>query len=253
MRTLEGQAPSLPAARLQAILFEHDDVMYALDARAVVEILWLSELSPVVEMPHFVVGAMNYRGRTLPVVDLLRRVGRASAPYQVTDQLVVVESRAGLYAIIVEMVRDVVSIDPDDVQPTEALSSGGVNGSRVISHAINRESAVVMLLDHDAILPTPDSSWSDDRPSADPFPSRLEHLPVDARATLRERATELAARPESDDEEDALALAIIRIGDDRFGIDVSTVELFARCPAQLTPVPCTPDHVRGRLRSRVTF
>ncbi|MBT3269365.1 hypothetical protein HN371_19640 [Candidatus Poribacteria bacterium] len=234
-----------PTEAFQVLLFEHDAATYAVKAAAVVEILWLTELAPVVEMPPYVVGAMNYRGHTLPVVDLLQRFGRESRPYEVTDQLVVIESRSRLVGVIVQRVQDIIHVQPNDVHETEAFASAGAERGQIITHSINRGRMVVMLLDHDAVMDGLDTARPGLAAPSVSFSARLDHLPVAQRETLQTRASSLAAPSAAETDEDSLALALIRIGDDWFGIDVMTVDQFIRRPAVTTPVPCSPPHVFG--------
>ncbi|MAF09577.1 hypothetical protein CMK11_03930, partial [Candidatus Poribacteria bacterium] len=203
----EREQDARPAEAFRALLFEHDAVAYALDAAAVVEILWLSELAPVVEMPACVVGAMNYRGRTLPVVDLLLRFGREPEPYSVVDQVIVIESGARQVGIIVHRVQDVVGVDVNDVRQSEAFSAAGAAGDRIVTHAINRGRSVVMLLDHAALIQTIDGARVEAAAPAGSFAARGERLPVAQRETLQERASTLALPSESDTDEGRLALA----------------------------------------------
>jgi chemotaxis-related protein WspB len=52
------------------LLFQVDNARYALDARRVVEVLPLVELSSLANAPKGVAGMINYRGRPVPAVDL---------------------------------------------------------------------------------------------------------------------------------------------------------------------------------------
>ena len=240
----ERDDDTVGAENLQALLFAHDTAVYAVDARAVVEILWLPELAPVNEMPPYVVGAINYRGRTLPVVDLDRRFGRPSIPYAVTDQLVVLETGHGQIGIIVQRVRDVVGVDAEDVYASPAVVAAGEAGDRIVTHCINRGPAVIMLLNHAALLEAPGDARALPASAPEPFARRLEHLPVPQRQALTKRAEDLAHQVAGSVDDDHIPLAVIRIGDDWFGIDVDTVGQFVRRP-DITPVPCSPDHVVG--------
>ena len=229
------------AENLQALLFSHDTAVYAVDARAVVEILWLPELAPVVEMPPYVVGAINYRGSTLPVVDLDRRFGRSSVPYSVTD--IVVEAGDQQVGLIVQRVRDVVDVAPDDIYSSAAAVPRDAAG-RIVTHCINRGPAVIMLLNHPALLDAPEATHVTADNSPETFGSQLEHLPVPQRQALAKRAEDLAEQVDGGADDDHIPLAVIRIGADWFGIDVDTVGQFVRRP-DVTPVPCSPSHIVG--------
>jgi len=82
MSNAQGQnAASLPGAKttvpaLQYLTFQLGDEVFAMDIRAVREIIQYSNMTIVPLMPEFVRGVINLRGQVVPVIDLQSRFGR---------------------------------------------------------------------------------------------------------------------------------------------------------------------------------
>jgi chemotaxis-related protein WspB len=73
-----------------ALVFDVDGNRYALDARAVVEVLPFVRVTPVPHAPAGIAGLLTYRGTVVPVVDLsMVMAGRPSAA-SLSTRLVIV-------------------------------------------------------------------------------------------------------------------------------------------------------------------
>jgi chemotaxis-related protein WspB len=63
------------------LLFQAADQTYGLDASCILEVSPVPELRQAPHAPPYVAGLLNYRGRTIPAIDLTYRIaGRASRP-----------------------------------------------------------------------------------------------------------------------------------------------------------------------------
>lgn len=119
--------------------------LFAVDATAVKEIVWLPELTPAEEMPDYIVGVFNLRGHIVPVVDLNVRFGHTQERYSISDRVIILEVRSsepgvrreenppeppfskggeGGFAvgIIVNDVHDVISVSESDIEQLSAVS-----------------------------------------------------------------------------------------------------------------------------------
>src|SRR5665647_2867557 len=71
------------------LIFGHRGARYGLDVRAVRELVWLPELSPIEELPPYIAGVFNLRGQVVPVMDLGLRFGHARKPFLTSDRIIV--------------------------------------------------------------------------------------------------------------------------------------------------------------------
>lgn len=87
------------------------------------EILRMMEVTPVPQMPSYVQGVVNLRGKIIPVVDLRRRFGFAGDSIGeraciVVVQVVHADGRPASMGMIVDGVEEVVNIQEEDLEKT---------------------------------------------------------------------------------------------------------------------------------------
>ncbi|MBI2317264.1 MAG: purine-binding chemotaxis protein CheW [Betaproteobacteria bacterium] len=189
------------------LVFGHGGARYALEVSAVREIVWLPELSPVEELPPYVSGVFNLRGRVVPVMDLGMRFGRARERYRISDRIVVIERNDARVGFVVNELHDVLALSDSAIEP--ARNYQGAGGSAQFVHGEAKlEDGLVMLLDVEALLqgaPTaPETLAAGAEPAS---PAEAQH--ADEARILRERARELAREPVSGERPGATAYAVV--------------------------------------------
>ena len=110
------------------LLFQLDTDRYALPARDVTEVLPLVAMKHLPGAPPGVVGLVNYRGQTVPAIDLaLLALGRPSAQRVSTRMLILnyphPNGRARLLGVIVERATEMIAKDPADFRPIGITTS----------------------------------------------------------------------------------------------------------------------------------
>ena len=112
----------------QYVLFELAEQEYGVNVQQVLSIERIPEITRVPRTPDFVVGVMNLRGEVLPVIDLRKRFALDS--FQNVDvqreqqRIIVVKLEDITVGMIVDMVRDVLSIAVDQIEPPPSLVGG---------------------------------------------------------------------------------------------------------------------------------
>lgn len=101
------------------LLFRLGKDRYAIDARQVVEVLPLIAVKRIPQAPPAVSGALNYRGRTVPLIDLSQlALGRPAEP-RLSTRIVMVNypdasGRSRLLGLLAEHVTDTLSCAASD-------------------------------------------------------------------------------------------------------------------------------------------
>lgn len=90
---------------------------FALTLDSVLRVLPALAVMPLPGAPATVTGLVNLRGQLVPVVDLARRFGWASAPRRLWQPFVLVRSSRRQLLLPVESVEQVVSCPADDFAP----------------------------------------------------------------------------------------------------------------------------------------
>lgn len=226
------------------LIIDIDGVRFGLDAMLVKESLWLPELSYIEEAPHYVVGMFSLRDQFVPVTDLNLRFGHPARQYQLSDQVVVLEQDQRLMGLIVSEVCEVIDL------PVEAIHSPGQFDIKTSPnpHLVLGEARVgdeiVTLLDAKQLL-----SLLSTQGYAEHIAGRFcpEATP-EQHAIFRSRAKVLQESV-ADQEGAHLALAVIELGGEYFGIELETVQEFCEINRP-TPIPCCPPQILGAMSLR---
>lgn len=113
------------AAVTREMLTTHlGDVEYALDILAVQEIRRLEPPTRIANAPDHLLGIMNLRGVVMPIIDLRWRLG-LPAVNDVNTVTVVVTLGERTVGLVVDAVSDVVTIEPERLQPCPRFGPRG--------------------------------------------------------------------------------------------------------------------------------
>lgn len=90
---------------------------YAVPIRTVSEIIGLGEITHVPNLPEYIKGIINLRGRVLPVIDLRRKFSLAPASYTRETCIVIVEMWSRKVGLIVDTVKEVLDFKLSHIEP----------------------------------------------------------------------------------------------------------------------------------------
>lgn len=117
-RVGHGAAPVEPLPEEFDVLFVRiGGVAAAFELRAVREVVPAAALTPVPEAPAWVLGLLNIRGSTVPVVDIGSRLEGRPARLRVNDLIVVATGKLGAVGLVVNEVDTVARIERKALQP----------------------------------------------------------------------------------------------------------------------------------------
>ena len=96
---------------------------YGIGIRHVIEIIELQTISEVPEMPVYVKGVINLRGKVIPVVDLRLRFAMPERAYDDRTCIVVTEIDTSLVGLVVDTVEEVMEIPDERIEPPPRFRS----------------------------------------------------------------------------------------------------------------------------------
>jgi purine-binding chemotaxis protein CheW len=105
----------------QLVVFCLDRESYGIEIFRVNEIIRLREITPIPRTGHHIRGLVNLRGKTIPVVDLHARFSLDAVEDTDSTRIIVVESDQGNVGIVVDEVKEVITLTPDQIEQTPAL------------------------------------------------------------------------------------------------------------------------------------
>ena len=233
------------------LIFGYSGARYGLDARAVREIVWLPELSPIEELPSYIAGVFNLRGRVVPVMDLGLRFGRSREHYLLNDRVIVIDRDDARVGIVVNDLHDVLPIAQVAIEDVQSYQGAGGHAQFVCGEA-KLDDGLVMLLDVGALLRSapPEEAMSVPVPSdSREAPSLFAQLSAEEAEAAHNRARNLAEVQETGERSGLEAFAVIGLGGELFGLGLDAVREFSHL-RDITPLPCCPPWILGNMNLR---
>lgn len=128
---------------------------YALPVLNVREIIRVGEITPVPQMPAFVKGVINLRGKLVPVTDLRVRFDLAHHEFNESTCIVVAQVKTGAGGLIhmgfiVDGVEEVLNLAEGDIEKTPDF--GTKVDAEYLRGMANVKGKVIALLDIDRVL-----------------------------------------------------------------------------------------------------
>lgn len=126
------------------LTFTLGEEVYGIDIKVVIEIIGIQKITAVPEVPEYVKGIINLRGKIIPVVDMRLRFRREFLEYSDRTCVVVIEVNGVLIGLIVDGVSEVLDITEKNVVPPPELKA---SQNKYIRGIGKTEEGVVLLLD----------------------------------------------------------------------------------------------------------
>ena len=115
--TLDETNQKIKAREGKFLTFALGHEEYGLEILEVREIIGLMEITAVPEVPEYVKGVINLRGKIIPVIDLRLKFSMPKAEYTKETCIIVLNVFNALMGIIVDRVCEVVDIPQGNIEP----------------------------------------------------------------------------------------------------------------------------------------
>lgn len=127
---------------------------YGIGILKIREIIGMMPITSVPQMPSFIKGVINLRGKVIPVMDLRVRFGIPAIDYNERTCIIVVEiaGQAGpiQIGIVVDAVSEVLNIKSEDMEPTPSF--GAKLSTEYIQGMAKMGGGIKILLDINRVL-----------------------------------------------------------------------------------------------------
>lgn len=138
------------------LTFALDDEEYGVPVLAVREIIKIQDITAVPQLPPWVKGVINLRGKVIPVVDLRLRFELATREYTERTCIIVVDvaarSHTVMIGMVVDAVCDVICVSDDELAEPPAFEGPTSHG--YIQALAKVKGTVKILLNLDRMLGT---------------------------------------------------------------------------------------------------
>ncbi|HBV87258.1 MAG TPA: chemotaxis protein CheW [Desulfosporosinus sp.] len=122
---------------------------YGIEIKYVTEIIGLQPITEIPEMPEYIKGIINLRGKIIPVMDVRLRFRKPYREYNDRTCIVVIEIREVSIGLIVDSVSEVISIPDEEIVAPPNVAKDGNKYIKGIGKVGND---VKLLLDSDKLL-----------------------------------------------------------------------------------------------------
>lgn len=100
------------------------DEEYGICIAHVTEIVGMQRIMEVPDVPHFIKGVINLRGKIIPVMDVRARFKMAETAYTERTVIIVLDMQTLPIGLIVDNVNEVLEIPPANIDPAPAFDGG---------------------------------------------------------------------------------------------------------------------------------
>lgn len=146
------------------------DEVFAVPVESVLEILDMHPTFRVPETPNYVLGLIDLRGRSVPVLDLRVKLGLPAIPATETTRILVLEvevdGRRLVLGLVADRVIEVMALSTDDIEPPPDVGSRW--RSDYIAGVGHRDARFVIIFDLPRFF-ADESPTIGARPEAPPF------------------------------------------------------------------------------------
>ncbi len=131
------------------LTFRMGNEMYGIEISYVTEIIGIQPITEVPELPEYVKGIINLRGKIIPVMDVRLRFKRPFQEYNDRTCIIVIDTNEISIGLIVDSVSEVLIIRDEEIVPPPDINKGGHNYIKAIGKV---GSDVKLLLDCEKLL-----------------------------------------------------------------------------------------------------
>jgi len=106
------------------LVFDLFEEHYAIEVSKIKEIVRIPEsITRVPNAPAYVCGVINLRGTVIPVMDIAVKMNRGKIERRGESRIVVIEEEDIVFGILVDSVREVRTVNVDQIESAESIDS----------------------------------------------------------------------------------------------------------------------------------
>ena len=135
---------------IQFIVIRVGEEQYGIDIKFVDNIIHMTSITRVPKVAHYVKGVINVRGEVIPVVNFRTKMGLYEEDYTKNTRIVIVKNEQhGFVGLIVDAVREVVTLEIDNI---EKMSYDRTGKDMYVTGVGKHQGALISLLDLNEVL-----------------------------------------------------------------------------------------------------
>lgn len=132
------------------LTFQIDKETFGIEIRHVMEIIGIQNITEMPEMPDYMKGIINLRGKIIPVMDVRLRFKKAPKDYDDRTCVIVIDFDGLAMGFIVDSVSEVMTIPEKDIANRPTMNNGDSRG--YVSKIGKANDNVILILDCGKLL-----------------------------------------------------------------------------------------------------
>lgn len=137
------------------LIFTMGEELYGMEIRYVKEIIGIQPITVIPEMPEYIKGVINLRGKIIPVMDARLRFKKEMREYDDRTCIIVLDTNDISIGLIVDSVVEVLAMQDEDIAPPPETNQGGHKYIKGIGKSGER---IKLLLDCQRLLTDDEAS-----------------------------------------------------------------------------------------------
>ena len=109
------------------LTFSLEEEVFGIEIKYVTEIVGIQSITKVPEVPAYIKGIINLRGKIIPVIDVRIKFGKEAIAYNDRTCIVVIDIQEISVGLIVDNVEEVLTIEDEVISPPPTNKTGFEN------------------------------------------------------------------------------------------------------------------------------
>ncbi|MCW7482311.1 chemotaxis protein CheW [Leptospira kanakyensis] len=132
------------------LIFSLADRSYGIEIKFITEIVGMQNITEIPDMPTFIKGVINLRGKVIALIDVRDRFRMQSIGYNDKTCVIILNVNQQLIGLIVDTVKEVIKIPPTNME--DAPKFGDHQGNQFIKSIAKVSDDVKVLLNIEKLL-----------------------------------------------------------------------------------------------------
>lgn len=132
------------------LTFNIGEEVHGIELAKVTEIIGVQHITYVPDLPDYIVGLINLRGKVVPAIDARRRMGYEPREYDEKTCTLIAEYQDEYIGLLVDCVEEVLAAEPDEI--AEPPKSSSKDKNRFLKQVIQHGGKVVTIVDTEKLF-----------------------------------------------------------------------------------------------------
>ena len=131
------------------LTFLLDNQVFGIEIKVVTEIIGMQRITKIPDVPDYLKGIINLRGRIIPVIDMRMKSGIDYIDYNDRTCIIIINVQSFTLGLIVDSVSEVMTIEEDNIESPPFRDD---NGDRYIKGIGKVKDNVILILDYNRLF-----------------------------------------------------------------------------------------------------